>query len=345
MVNENDKDKNKDKDKANIRSSIENVIRERVDLGKPLPLIAVVGPTASGKSGLAVRLAAELGGELVGCDSMQIYRRMDVGTAKPTDEERAMVRHHMVDIAEPDEAYSCADYAVDAVKCVADIHCRGKLPVVCGGTGLYLDSLLFDRPWSVSGGHSEIRDRLNAEAEKENGAHMLWERLLKVDPESAGKTHENNVRRVIRALEIYELTGIPKSELDRRGGEARYDHLVLALRWQDRSVQNARIEARVDVMLKDGLLEETASLEHEGVFVGNSTAAQAIGYKEMLGCVRGECTLEQAREALIVATRQYAKRQLTWFGGKEYVRWIDLTEEDPDPYLAAWKAVTEYFGI
>ncbi|MCQ2353889.1 MAG: tRNA (adenosine(37)-N6)-dimethylallyltransferase MiaA [Clostridia bacterium] len=324
---------------------IEKLISERVSGEQLLPLIAIAGPTASGKSALALRLACELGGEIVGCDSMQIYRRMDIGTAKPTAAERMSVPHHMIDFADPDVLYSCADYASDAEKCVEDIHKRGKIPVVCGGTGLYLDSLLFDRPWSESGGQSEIREKLSAEAQKENGAHILWERLLAIDPESAMKTHENNVRRVIRALEIFELTGIPKSELDRRGGEPRYDHLVFSLCRPDRAEQNARIESRVDEMIRDGLLEETSRLDKEGVFAANVTASQAIGYKEMLGCVRGECTLAEARESLIIATRQYAKRQLTWFGAKDYVHRIDITPESPDPYPAIRKAVKEYFGF
>lgn len=311
---------------------------------KKLPLLAVVGPTASGKSALAVRLALALGGEIVGCDSMQIYREMDIGTAKPTAEERAAVPHHLVDFLDPtaDAGYSCADYAADAVRAVADIHRRGKLPVVCGGTGLYLDSLLFERAWDESEGKSGIRERLAREAE-EKGAHELWLRLSRVDPESAAKTHENNVRRVIRALEIYEQTGRTKSELDRVGGQARYDALVIGLRRPDRAEQNRRIEARVDEMLREGLEAETERLLRAGVFEKNRTAAQAIGYKEMLGCVRGECTTASCREALVIATRQYAKRQMTWFGAKSYVRWIDVTDGSTDVCAEALRLVRESF--
>ena len=324
---------------------IKDLIRTRAERGEKLPLIAIAGPTASGKTALAIRLAQEICGEIVSCDSMQIYRRMDVGTAKPTPEEMSLVPHHMIDVAEPEKTYSCADYGEEAVRCVSDIHERGKLPVVCGGTGLYLDSLLFERPWSAGGGSGQIRDRLAKEAEAENGAAILWERLCDVDPESAEKTHPNNVRRVIRALEIYEMTGITKTELDRRSGEPRYDHLVYAIRRPDREAQNARIETRVDAMLRDGLAEETARLYAEGVFDGNATAAQAIGYKEMLGYVRGECSLADAREKLIIATRQYAKRQLTWFGAKTYVTQIDVTAADPDPYPAIRQGIKEYFGF
>lgn len=311
---------------------------------KKLPLLAVVGPTASGKSELAVRLAAALGGEIVGCDSMQIYRDMEIGTAKPTAEERAAVRHHLIDFVDPADprGYSCADYAADAVRAVAGIHARGRLPIVCGGTGLYLDALLFDRPWSESEGKSGIRERLTREAE-ELGPHGMWLRLAAVDPESAAKTHENNVRRVVRALEIFEQTGRTKSELDRVGGEARYDHLVIALRRQDREAQNARIAARVDRMLEGGLIAETEKLMRAGVFDTNRTAAQAIGYKEMLGYVRGESSLDAAREALIIATRQYAKRQLTWFGAKDYVTWLDVTDGRTDVFAEAMRIVTGRF--
>lgn len=309
-----------------------------------LPLVAITGPTASGKSALAVRLASALGGELVCCDSMQIYRGMDIGTAKPTEAERAAVPHHMVDFLDPCDArgYSCADYAADAVRAVADIHARGKLPVVCGGTGLYLDSLLFERPWNESDGKSGIRERLAREAETD-GAHALWLRLEKIDPESAAKIHENNVRRVIRALEIWEQTGRTKSELDRVGGEARYDHLVLFLRRPDREAQNRRIEARVDQMLADGLQAETERLLRAGVFDANRTAAQAIGYKEMLGAVRGEIPTAQAREALIIATRQYAKRQLTWFGAKAYAEPLDITDGVTDVFAEAMERILARF--
>ena len=294
-------------------------------------IIAVAGPTASGKSELALKLCLKYGGELVCCDSMQIYTGMDIGTAKPTAEERERVVHHMCDFLDPGTAYSAADYARDACRCAEDILNRGKIPVICGGTGLYLDALLFQRPWDESDGHTEIRDRLAAEAAAD-GAHAMWERLKLVDPESAAAIHQNNIRRVIRALEIYELTGVPKSVLDRRAGNPRYDALCLVLHRSDRSEQNSRIEARVDRMLEAGLADETEMLLKKGVFDGKSTASQAIGYKEMLGYVRGICTLGEAREELITATRRYAKRQDTWFAHREYCRTIEISREHPDPY-------------
>ena len=293
-------------------------------------IIAVAGHTASGKTGLAISLAERLGGEIVCCDSMQIYRLMNIGTAKPTPEELARVPHHVVDFVDPMREYSCAEYAVDAARAVEDIISRGKLPVICGGTGLYLDSLLFERPFDECGGKSEIRERLNSEAEAEGGAHALYLRLCEVDPESAARIHENNVRRVIRALEIYETTGKRKSELDALESPAKYDFRAFELRWTDRAERYARIEQRCREMIDAGLLDETRMLLEMGIFEKNPTAAQAIGYKEMLGCVRGEVALDDALERLCIATRQYAKRQVTWFGAKKYIETVEVTSASAD---------------
>ncbi len=293
-------------------------------------IIAVVGHTASGKTELAIRLAERLGGEIVCCDSMQIYRVMDIGTAKPTPEEQARVPHHLFDFIDPFRSYSCAEYAEDADRVIKDIISRGKLPIICGGTGLYLDSLLFERPFDESSGKSEIRERLCREAE-ELGAHALHVRLCEVDPESAEKIHENNLRRVIRALEIYETTGKKKSEIDLIPTPARYDHLAFELRRTDMAERYERIGKRCDAMIASGLLDETEKLLSMGIFEKNPTAAQAIGYKEMLGCVRGEMTIPEARERLCIATRQYAKRQVTWFSAKNYIETVGLTNASPDP--------------
>lgn len=305
-------------------------------------IIAVVGHTASGKTGLAIRLAECLGGEIVCCDSMQIYRIMDVGTAKPTPGELARVPHHVVDFVDPMREYSCADYAVDADRAIKDILSRGKLPIICGGTGLYLDSLLFERPFDESGGKSEVRERLCREAAEEGGAHALYLRLCEIDPESAAKTHENNVRRVIRALEIYETTGKKKSELDAIESPSKYDFLAFELRRTDKDERYARIEQRCDEMIASGLLGETEKLLKMGIFEKNPTAAQAIGYKEMLGCVRGDMTLADARERLCIATRQYAKRQITWFGAKKYIETVELTADMPDPTDSICAKVREW---
>ena len=304
-----------------------------------LPKIVVVcGPTASGKSDVAMRICEEFGGELLSCDSMQIYKTMDIGTAKPSREDMARVRHHMIDIADPFTPYSCADYARDAVACAEDILSRGKLPVVCGGTGLYLEALLFERPFESNPGRSPLRDELNGFAEK-YGAHALWERLREVDPESAAAIHENNVRRVVRALEILETTGIPKSESDRLAGRARYDSLVIYLKTNDRKKREERIRRRTRAMFEGGLLDETARLYEAGVFEKNTTAAAAIGYKETLGAVTGETSSEEAFERLVIATRQYAKRQDTWFDRKSYATPVAADGDEP-PYEECLKLVS-----
>lgn len=291
---------------------------------RKIKILAIVGPTASGKTALSVELAARLGGEIVSCDSMQVYRGMDIGTAKPTKKEMAGIPHHMIDVADPDMAFCAADYVAGAGAAAAEIAARGRIPVFCGGTGLYLDSLL-------RGGFSEtqadpaLREQLLSYAET-YGAHALHERLRAVDPESAEEIHENNVKRVARALEIYESTGMTKTEADRRSRqtESPYDATVLGLFYPTREILYERIARRVDTMLADGLVDETRRLDAQGVFLKNATAAQAIGYKELLPYVRGEETLEVARERLVIATRHYAKRQLTWFGGKDYVRRVEM---------------------
>lgn len=305
-------------------------------------VIAVAGHTASGKTGLAISLAERLGGEIVCCDSMQIYRVMNIGTAKPTPEELARVPHHMVDFVDPMREYSCAEYCADAEKAIGDIISRGKLPILCGGTGLYLDSVLFERPFDECSGKSDVRERLNSEAEEDGGAHRLYLRLCEVDPESAEKIHENNLRRVIRALEIFETTGRKKSEIDAIPSPPKYDFLAFELRRTDMNERYARIERRVDQMISEGLLRETEELLGMGIFDKNPTAAQAIGYKEMLGCVRGEMSLSVAREHLIIATRRYAKRQVTWFGAKKYIETVGLTDLSPDPTDALLTRVCEW---
>ena len=298
------------------------------DVKKPF-LLAVVGSTASGKSRMAVRLAQKLNGEVISCDSMQIYRRMNIGTAKPTAEEMEGIPHHLIDFADPDVSFSSADYVAEAKRAIEDVASRGKLPILCGGTGLYLERLLY------GGGDAEeaepndiIRKKWRAYCEK-YGNHALLDRLCEVDRESASAIHQNNVHRVIRALEIFETTGIPKSEWDRRSRERESDYAfcVIGLRYGSRELLYDRINRRVDVMMESGLLEETKSLLEEGVFARNSTAAQAIGYKELLAYFGGEESLAEAVERLKTATRRYAKRQITWFSAKPYVCWVDADAE------------------
>ncbi len=291
-------------------------------------LLAIVGPTASGKTALSVRLAKRLGGEILSCDSMQVYRGMDIGTAKPTEAEREGVPHHLIDIADPCEPFSAADYVAAAQNAIREVTSRKNLPILAGGTGMYLDGLL-------RGGFDETetdparRAALFAYAEQ-HGAHALHERLRARDPESADAIHENNVKRVVRALEICESTGMTKTEADRRTreGESPYCAAVVGLWYPDRALLYDRIARRVREMLDAGLVEETRRLLDAGVFSCNGTAAQAIGYKEILPHLHGRENLETAAERLTVATRHYAKRQLTWFRAKEYVHWITMTRED-----------------
>lgn len=292
-------------------------------------ILALVGPTASGKTALSIELAKRLEGEIISCDSMQVYRGMDIGTAKPTEEERSGIPHHLLDVAEPHETFSVAQYVARASEAAREIASRGKLPILCGGTGLYLDAFLRGGGFEETESDSALRERLFAYAE-ENGAHALHERLRAVDPESADAIHENNIKRVVRALEIFESTGMTKTEADKRSrlSPSPYEATVICLSYADREILYERIARRVDVMLSEGLSEETQRLLDAHVFEKNTTAAQAIGYKEILPYLKGEATLAQAREALIVATRRYAKRQMTWFRAKEYVKPLSMTDGD-----------------
>ena len=300
-------------------------------------IIAVVGPTASGKTSLSIALAKELGGEILSCDSMQIYRDMDIGTAKPSAEEQDGVPHHLIDIAAADEPFSCAEYAALAKNKIAEVASRGKLPIFCGGTGLYLDGVL-------RGGNSYEKTEndpiYRAELEQvaaEQGAETVHAMLAAVDPDAAQATHPNNVKRVIRALEIYRTTGVTKTELDRRSVqvESEYDALVLGLRFPDTEELYERINLRVDLMIEQGLLDECRRLMEAGVFERSATAAQAIGYKELFPYLRGELPLKNCVETLKMATRRYAKRQMTWFRMHGNVVWLDRDGKTSDEALLA----------
>ena len=292
-------------------------------MNEKIKIAAVTGPTASGKTALAIELAKRLDGEIISCDSMQIYRGMDIGTAKPTAEELSQVRHHLVDILPPDAPYSCSDYVKDAERAVEDIVSRGKLPIFCGGTGLYLDRFLKGGNDEGAAFDESLREELKQFVEK-NGADALYDRLVQLDPEAAASIHKNNVKRVMRAVEICLVTGEKKSEIDKRNAQVtdRYDHRVITLTFSSRELLYSRIDTRVDDMLEQGLLDETRRLMDEGVFERSQTAAQAIGYKELLPYLRGECALDICVDELKRATRRYAKRQITWFSGKDYARKI-----------------------
>lgn len=285
-------------------------------------IIAVAGPTASGKSALALELCKRLDGELISLDSMQIYRGLDIGTAKPTKAEQAEVCHHMIDICEPTENFSAAEFAERAHKVIADVQSRGKKAVLCGGTGLYLDTVLGRLDFGEIESDEKLRGELIAFAEK-NGAEALHERLREIDPQAAEKTHPNNVRRVARAIEIYELTGKTKTEHDREAiSDSPYESLIIGLDYDDREVLYNRINRRVDAMIEAGLEGEVRSLVSRGLLSAESTAGQAIGYKEMLGYIAGDCSLGDAVEKIKLGTRRYAKRQLTWLRRNPSINWL-----------------------
>lgn len=293
-----------------------------LQLNKPR-VVAVVGPTASGKTALAIELAKRFNGEIISCDSMQIYRGMDIGTAKPTEEEKCGIPHHLIDIIEPSESFSAADYAPLAKAAADDIISRGKLPIFCGGTGLYLDAVLKATDYADVETDTALRAKLMSDAERD-GAHAMWERLQNVDPEAAAATHENNVKRVVRALELYLSSGITKTEWDRRSRlrPTPYDSVIIALE-RGREEMYARIDKRVDIMMQMGLESEVRELITSGRLPRTSTAAQAIGYKEFISYLDGECTLTDVTENIKQSTRRYAKRQITWFKRDKSVNWIN----------------------
>lgn len=307
--------------------------------------IAVVGPTASGKSALALLLAERFGGEIVSCDSMQIYRGMDIGTAKPTPEERRRVPHHMIDILDPDEPYSAADYGDEAARVATEILSRGKLPVFCGGTGLYLTAALTGRHGEAPPSDPALRAELSERGKTEEGRAKLYEELAAVDPISAAATHKNNLRRVVRALEIYRLTGKPKSVFDEesRNCPPRFDCLTLGLDFPERGALYRRIDRRVDEMAAAGLYDEAKTLWEKGYLASGTTAGQAIGYRQFLPCFTGDLTPEEAAEDIKLATRRYAKRQLTWFKAQEGIVWLD--GGSPDLAERAENAVSAYLNL
>lgn len=308
-------------------------------------VLVVCGPTATGKTALSLALAEELNGEIVSADSMQVYRGMDIGTAKATAAERARVPHHMLDVAEPGERYSVARYVEEASRCCDDILARGKTPIVTGGTGLYIDSLLAGRAFGGEGeGDGALRETLGAEYDRLGGEAML-ERLRAVDPERAAKLHPGDRRRIVRALEVFESSGMTISEHDARTRlrPPRYEARRIALSFAVREALYARIDRRVDEMAARGLFEEVEALLAAGLSP-ESTAMQAIGYKEAVLALRGEVSRAEALALVKQASRRYAKRQLTWFRREPDTRWI-LWEGEPDIEAAAEKIRNSESGI
>ena len=310
----------------------------------PPKIVVVCGPTASGKTGLGIGLAQALNGEVVSADSMQIYRGMDIGTAKPTAEERAAAVHHMIDVADPGEDYSVGRYVEEAGACVDDILSRGKTPVIVGGTGLYIDSLVLGRQFAPFAG--EIRADLTRRMETEGGEALLAE-LAGIDPDRAARLHANDEKRIIRALEIFYETGKTISQHDEESKKLppRYEAATIFLNYEDRADLWARIDQRVDEMVEEGLVDEVESLLKSGISP-RTTAMQAIGYKEFSAAVRGEATVEQAIEEVKLRSRQYAKRQVTWFKKNEAaLRWEWKKIPDKEAALQASTAFAKANGI
>ena len=285
------------------------------------PIICIAGPTASGKTALAVALARELDGEVVSCDSMQVYKRMDIGTAKPSLDERQSIPHHMIDVAEPWEDYSVSRYCAAAAPIVEDIVSRGKTAIIAGGTGLYMDSLIRGNdfaPFPSTG----VRERLEQEADRE-GMEALLARLWAVDPEAADRLHLSDRKRIIRAMEVYLETGETITAHNRRTQALppRFSPVWLGLDFESRAELYSRIDRRVDAMLNAGLLEEIRALLRSGI-PEKCTAMQAIGYKEFTDALDGRCTVEAAADQVRQSSRRYAKRQLTWFRRNERIHWL-----------------------
>lgn len=290
-------------------------------------VVCVVGPTASGKTRLGVALAHELDGEVVSADSMQIYRRMDIGTAKPTEAEMEGIPHHMIDVAEPEENWSAARYVEAATQCVEDIFRRGKRPIIVGGTGLYIDSLVSGRGFAVQS--TGWRQKLQAQAAAE-GIELLRETLKQVDPAAYERIQPADEKRIIRALEVWYETGktITQHNLETQQQPPRYQAVTIGLNFQERPQLWRRIDRRVDEMMAAGLAEEVRALLDSGVPV-RCTAMQAIGYKECLATLDGAMTEAEALAQICQASRRYAKRQLTWFRRNPAVHWI-LQTAAPD---------------
>jgi len=292
-------------------------------------ILVICGPTASGKTALSVELALRFGGEVVSADSMQVYRRMDVGTAKPTPEERKGVPHHMLDVADPQENYSVACYVRDAVPVVDDILARGKLPIIAGGTGLYIDALVAGREFAAFSPDSGLRARLQNRV-LEEGLPVLRAELEAIDPAAAQRIHPNDEKRILRALEVYHSTGktITQHNLETQALPDRYTPLTIGLNFADRAHLWQRIDRRVDEMMANGLTEEVQALLDSGV-PDKCTAMQAIGYKEMVAALREGRPPESGAEEVKLRSRQYAKRQLTWFRRNPGVEW-HLWDMTPD---------------
>jgi tRNA dimethylallyltransferase len=292
-------------------------------------VVCVLGPTATGKTKMGVAIARAFSGEVVSVDSMQIYRGMTVGTAAPTAEEMEGIPHHMIAVADPSESWSVARYVTEADRCVQDILARGRLPVLVGGTGLWLDALIRGTDFAEGHQGGQTRQALQKRMASE-GAAVLLDELRQIDPEAAARLHPKDEKRIIRALEVWQETGETITAHDRRTQAVppRYDAVYIGLDFVDRQDLRRRIDERVDKMVEQGLLQEVRDLLSAGL-PADATALQAIGYKQFLAVDRGEITEQQAVEEVKLRSRQYAKRQLTWLRRNPEVHWISLGAE-PD---------------
>ena len=295
------------------------------------PLVAVVvGPTASGKTSLGIEIAEHFGGEIVSADSMQIYENMDIATAKPTESELARVKHHLIGFVPAGESFSVAKYKEKAIEAIDNILSRGKLPVVVGGTGLYIDTLIKNTEF-LDYEESDIRINLEKRCDKE-GIESLYNELMKVDPVTAQRLHINDIKRIIRALEVYYSTGMTISKQDElsRLNESKYRFCIIGLNAADRQYLYDRINLRVDMMLEEGLIAEADSFFKSDI---SKTAAQAIGYKELKPYFDSLVTLDDAVEKLKMETRRYAKRQLTWFRRNKDIHWLNIDEYEKNELI------------
>ena len=284
-------------------------------------VIVICGPTASGKTALSIELAKKINGEIVSADSMQIYKDMDIGTAKPTIEEMQGIEHYLIDFVPPDDRYSVADYKIDAKKAIKKILEKGKTPIIVGGTGLYVDSLIYEIEYPNIEFDENYRKELEEQVEKQ-GLDKLYEQAKKIDPQAIEKISKNDKKRILRVLEIYHATGKTKTEqeVESRKKEVEYDYKVFALNW-DREKLYERINKRVDIMIEQGLIEEVKQISKK--YNKFPTAMQGLGYKEVVEYLEGNCTKEEMIEKIKKETRHYAKRQLTWFRKNSQTIWLN----------------------
>lgn len=306
-----------------------------------IPIIVIGGPTASGKTSLSIELAKLFDSEIVSCDSMQIYKYMNIGTAKPDLEEREGIVHHMLDIIEPSTPYSVADFVMDAHKVIENIREKGRVPVAVGGTGLYINSLINDIDFREDDSDPELRKELE-QIEKEKGIDYLVDMLKSFDKVSAERIHKNNKRRIIRAIEFYKMTGVPISahQEETKKKVSRYNPCMMAIKWDMQKLYE-RIEKRVDIMLGSGLVDEVKLLCDKG-YTESMLSMQGIGYKEIIAYLKGEVSLDEAVYNIKIGTRHYAKRQMTWFNKDERVTWINY---DEDILKKAQEIINDWGGV